>query len=1372
MPLNKLFIDLTKYPNTMTMHCRCYPIILIFILLLNVTTSAQVDLPTGKATFTLPIFSYSDGNRLSLDIALNYTGGGGITVNQIPTSVGLGWDLTAGGMIVRRTIGEPDDQIAGTYDGIKFGDGYLVPAINRLNPISPRAGFMPLVSNAGGNVDYQPDFDVLRDLQQDIFEFQFGGRTGRFIVSDDGRVLPLDNSKLKIQKLELRSIEENYCITTIGGFIITDESGIRYTFLAAERSNLIINRNGTYKASGGVKITMPDNQVSQYSTRNTWYLTEIKDPFSGKRIGLTYTDYNLDYLVGYEATFTNSVINGVGKQGGQSIQPRFSGVRKRLSEISFPDNQTKVSFVYNDVDMADLPGEKAMKQILVKRDTEVISGYQFGYEYFFKDSTKPWGYTFTAAEQKYARLSLKTVQKVGKFNIADPPYVFTYNNKLGAKGIPGRTLGSRDHWGYCNEFPLEQDYSTGDNAFGSVKMLTNYQIPYRRVDAAGSAVLGTLKSVQYPTGGKLQYEYENNTAWYSGAAALSGGVRVSRTTMLDMVDTTKKIVKEYKYVNADGTSSGWGYEPPVYSEVSYTNIVVPPSQYGFKSTNFLFGAGMSSIIPNLYIGWSQNNSLGMGAMVIQQLAFQMIIAIVIDILTPPPTTQVMLSTNNQEFSTHVSKNNELPHLYKRVEVLEGSAANNIGKMVYEFTSPDDFPLIIPTQSQPYAPKSRCLPWVYGLPKKVQEISKANKVVSEAIYTYAPQTTVAGNGNIAWRSKKLLMCPESLYAGYSAGIEFYSETYQPLYGRTDLLSVSNKSYDSLGNFSQVLTTYINNPTNLLPAKVNVVSSIGDTIQTRTYYPQDYNGEYMPALKALKDGNAIATPVATETWQLNASGSKLLSASLSDYKFHNAPDIKMEQIQSLEYDTPLSLATAGTFNANTLNRIPAFIKKQQSINYDSKGDAIHISSPNSVEKGYQWGYGSEYGMGRQKITAEVLNAHALHTEKSGAMGAVTNTKVTIQDAALKTYTFTLPQAGTVFLQLEASPLGSNSLLDYTLSGGSPAVSYNGSLCYVIKTGRLGDMFNSYLGYIPQNAFFTGLPAGTYTLTAKKSDYAPSCDLVYTYFTDPEVTVASEFFYEGFESLSYSGATAPYAGKGCKEGDYTVLFTMPNARSYRVDYRYYTAGKWVYNAKPFTNGMILTDGDAIDEVRVYPIDAAISTYTYDYLVGLTSSTDVNGNTVFNEYDYMGRLSIVRDQNRNIIRRICYNYAGQPETCGGQAYSNDALTQTFTKQGCGSSFTPGTGTYTVPAGKYTADDKIAVNAMAQEDMRINGQAYVNQTAQCQCTGVDRKVINGVCEKGTLTYFRDTRPGPNGLCKIGYWYKFSNGSFGPKTYTDEEPCL
>ncbi len=74
--------------------------------------------------------------------------------------------------------------------------------------------------------------------------------------------------------------------------------------------------------------------------------------------------------------------------------------------------------------------------------------------------------------------------------------------------------------------------------------------------------------------------------------------------------------------------------------------------------------------------------------------------------------------------------------------------------------------------------------------------------------------------------------------------------------------------------------------------------------------------------------------------------------------------------------------------------------------------------------------------------------------------------------------------------------------------------------------------------------------------------------------------------------------------------------------------------------------------DDLRIYPVDAQMSTYTYDPLVGMTSSSDAKDMATYYEYDAFGRLGMVKDKDRNILKSFCYNYLGQQADCfTGQA-------------------------------------------------------------------------------------------------------------------------
>ena len=130
----------------------------------------------------------------------------------------------------------------------------------------------------------------------------------------------------------------------------------------------------------------------------------------------------------------------------------------------------------------------------------------------------------------------------------------------------------------------------------------------------------------------------------------------------------------------------------------------------------------------------------------------------------------------------------------------------------------------------------------------------------------------------------------------------------------------------------------------------------------------------------------------------------------------------------------------------------------------------------------------------------------------------------------------------------------------------------------------------------------------------------------------------------------------------------------------------------------------------------DVFVTTYTHQPLIGVSSETDSRGKTLYYEYDAFKRLALIRDQDHNILKKICYNYAGQPENCS--FFGNPQMSQTFTKTNCSSDYVGTSGTYTVPPNKYfSATSLNDAQAQAQKDIDLNGQTFVNNNSSSGAT-------------------------------------------------------
>lgn len=131
------------------------------------------------------------------------------------------------------------------------------------------------------------------------------------------------------------------------------------------------------------------------------------------------------------------------------------------------------------------------------------------------------------------------------------------------------------------------------------------------------------------------------------------------------------------------------------------------------------------------------------------------------------------------------------------------------------------------------------------------------------------------------------------------------------------------------------------------------------------------------------------------------------------------------------------------------------------------------------------------------------------------------------------------------------------------------------------------------------------------------------------------ATEVFLEDFEVSGNSTANY-HTGKKGFSGSYTPPFNLPNGRPFLVNYWNFNGTTWSYVTAPYTGQTLV---GIIDDVRIAPADAEVTTFINSPYAGIKSQIDAKGQTIYFDYDEFKRLNQVKDQNGNLIKTYTYH-------------------------------------------------------------------------------------------------------------------------------------
>jgi hypothetical protein len=449
---------------------------------------SQVNLQTGSAVFSLPMFNWQDDkSRLNSVVALSYSSGNGLKVNDVASNVGQGWNLVAGGVITRMQVGEPDDQMA--YNGNsseaeadirRYPNGYLYAAKPATDGCPDALRKYPIYKQR--NQLYTNHNEIIEDKELDYFAFQFNGKSGMFVLNKTSDIgLSVGDSKMKITFLRDPTMITNTITgvrTTIKSFTIQDVDGLIYKFTQHGTTkvleNSFCNETGQYirhqpKMEGGkiyyqagfdnTSNSDPNKRYVNPYVISSWYLTEIQDALTNRKIFFNYVVRDVNNTAGADFNFNH--------EKSYAIVSYKTSITKtpEITSISYPDGHA-VTFNYATSTRIDLNGEFALSSVDFTYNGRSLSKYLLNTSYFIYNR---YGTPVSAYQKRGARLCLKSVQKIGVDLKEDtPPYIFDYY--LGSNAaddfVPPPFFWAKDIWGFYN------GNNSGNNATGASINLT------------------------------------------------------------------------------------------------------------------------------------------------------------------------------------------------------------------------------------------------------------------------------------------------------------------------------------------------------------------------------------------------------------------------------------------------------------------------------------------------------------------------------------------------------------------------------------------------------------------------------------------------------------------------------------------------------------------------------------------------------------------------------------------------------------------------------------------------------------------------------------------------------------------------------------
>lgn len=1249
-----------------------------------------VNYHTGIPQIGLPIYSLKEGS-LELPISLSYHAGG-IKLDEQASWVGLAWSLNAGGVITRTVMGTPDEQTTSEFSTNEKGH---LSNNGYNNYYFKPDGFSPIATH---DVAFITDIaGGIIDGEPDLFFFNFNGYSGKFYFNDDGRPVVVPESDLKI----------DYTYTGAGSvkqFVITTSDGVKYYFGCTD------NTGDTDPVEMTHNFYTGDDLIFYTGTNNTiasWYLSKIVSADNQFSITLNYTPEEYSYKTVVGRPLNNTTYTGttnLAKYYGHWVQ----GVR--LTSITTSSSNVTVYFdagparedlsdYMSASSLNDAPNTsaKSLGAIRILTSLNDCRKFTFSYSYFTSDvaglPAPSFAGTSTADLKRLKLNQVKEEKCDGTQSL--PPYVFDYFTDA----LPRRLSFAKDHWGFINgKTTNDRLIPTFYEKIGTSGVF-NEKIGADRDSYWPAMRASTLKKITNPTGGFTEFDFEANTTYLS-------------------------YTKYDKVLSFSMYAAIYGQANPNIQMRTFNN-----AGYTVKLTNWPIGGGASlSGIPGLYVSASGGQTVyNQGA--VTAGTYQLT-------LSKPGA----FGSNNgvsadvyEWIPSSIQENRIVGGLrIKSVTHSDGLAASPNIVTNYEYNLPN-------TQSSGH---------LYSRPTYVQIVR--NDFMRDA-GTYACCTSSAAHcspfGYEMCSGDAYLISPNSLrpmqttqgnHLGYNEVKVFQTGNGYKIYRY-----YGSNAWDN--NYSDVADRVVElglPQSNDLPSFPSAPPKT-DFMRGELKYEAAFNQSNELLTESLYFPEYTENPLKTPAIVM-ASGVAMLG-------FPAFYEMSTSKKTKTTIQTNFLQPGTGYLNTTTENFFGSAQHTQLSKN-------IEISSKaETIESNYK--YAADY-----KPAGCVTISDGLSAYNTACTTCLTQFG---QDRALPSHN--TPYWGYWDYQklLKCRSEARKTFVTARKNYFNPSLP--GSFAHCMATAKTNASTDLKPLFELQDKFINA-PVETYT--KRNTKYVDATFSKYNYATAPvgmiypvaiqKMNVATPP--TTFTIAAISGNNLVKDSRYADEA--TIVMNNGNVAQATAKNDNPTSYIWAYNnTLPIVKAQNVdyvtlqnaytAVGGNLSQLRSHATlsNALINTYEYRPGVGIIKETDVNGRNIFYEYDAFNRLRIIKDHDNNVVRKICYNYAGQPDVCDATIFTNAIQSGNFTRNNCGAGYIGSTVTYTVAAGAYTSSTSQAnADAQAVADVSANGQNHANTNGTC----TQLITVNGHNTKSTSYSVRFT----NNATEAQYTFNLNPNTF------------